>query len=281
MSQTNSRRYAHFIDQHGRRWGAVIEIRTGHAVGAFEPDDFRAPVLPPNRHIHHVANDPVAIRIDYEGWVAESRRARLEYERRVREVATRLSAQGQVERMLAERPPELLDIVGSEPDVVDPLVIQAAKAGNPWVIRFEGDMPSAARAYFPGLVRVLGETGPGSRLREPAIPEEDPFAPGRGARQEREASAPVPLANGNPFATDKPHKLFEDALGGDDEEGEIPPDQYVFNRLGNGYARMPDGENRRDTMDNLVRYLALNFPEHYAAVRESIPKEYRLRGAAT
>jgi len=218
-SQPGQRRYARFRDQHGRVWGATIEVRSNGRVGDARPE-FDAPIYPPDKYIKAHPDDPFAILIDYDEWESDSRRATKEYEETVREWAVKLGLSGQIHDAITNPPPEIRDLAGPPPTVTDPVVIQAARAGNSWVLKGEGPKPAAAEPYFPEPIKKVAE-----QTASPSAPMLDPFS-----------------------------DMISDA-----SPEWVPPSEYKLEMGAPGKWRMPDGKWFAGNHDDARENLANNF----------------------
>lgn len=152
-NQAEERRYSTFTDQHGRKWGAVVDKSTGQPVGVIEPK-FEAPFMPHQSFFVFDPNEPTFV-IDYDAMI-ESRRARLkEWEDAGYTFALAEYGDKAVE-VMANPTPALLRYVGPKPDPHE--IPEAAKAGNKWVLGFHPTMPSWAEKYLPTLRPSLPDT---------------------------------------------------------------------------------------------------------------------------
>ena len=169
--QPNMRRGAQFIDQHGRRWDADIEMRTGHSIGSPRPM-FTAPLVVPEKYVTHDPLDSLKILINYQRWIRDVDKSNTDWESNVRLAAQKLGAQGTISDLIANPPPELRDMVGPRPAVISKEVIQAAEAGNDWILTGEGEIPEQARQFFPdwGIKRETVLTAEGIAAFDPWAP---------------------------------------------------------------------------------------------------------------
>lgn len=122
-SQADNRRYVRFKDQHGRKHGVNVELKTNSPTGHwnFHP----APIQPP-AHCLVISNDPddpYKVFIDYDRIIRECREALDEYN-----VAKgkRLRAHPNISAIDLERE------IGKEPPAVEPWI--AAKQGDLWTL---------------------------------------------------------------------------------------------------------------------------------------------------
>src|SRR5690349_11061625 len=130
-SQANDRRPQFMNDQHGRRWFADIEKRSGYPTGAIRPR-FDAPWYPEQSALKVDPDRPMELRIDYDALLAERLEAHREFHQRaVEESASRrwpVPAEGETYSK------ELQLIVGKPPAPVEPIV--AAMQENSWILGF-------------------------------------------------------------------------------------------------------------------------------------------------
>lgn len=139
--QAKAREYRYFRDQHGRRYGAPVEIRTGDPCGPWEPQ-FVAP-LTPNPDFMRIVKDEDqrrSIFVDYDGWIAEVQTRLTNWQREVRKAMIARHRENYHPTMRIDADVYDLPTTGPEPSIgarwvpgtVKPLV--AAKAGNKWVL---------------------------------------------------------------------------------------------------------------------------------------------------
>lgn len=231
MSQDKRRRHIRVSDQHDRVYGAVIEIATGHRVGPLAPEGWRSPMPPPDRFIDHTDNFYDVV-VNYEAWAGSVKEALDKYEERRRKAASQISAQGTIRQVLEANPPELVDIVGPPPNVPPLIAIQAAKAGNRWILKGEGKPPEAAlqheffARYRPGYVPPTVNASGAVRLGD-----EDPFA------------EQVQVTDAEVYSWD-------------------------FDR---GWVTFPDGSRPRGKESDLLDKLAEEWPDHFANLPKMEP----------
>lgn len=132
FSQAKQRRNGTiFRDQHGRRYHAVVELKSGHPTGLIEPL-FTAPLMPPQMYLRVGTNPerPYDLRIDYDRWVQDLRAAHAEY----LDLARKLARKMYRDKYDAADPvtEEIVDIIGVRPQHVEPVI--AAKQGNAYVL---------------------------------------------------------------------------------------------------------------------------------------------------
>lgn len=157
--QAKARKYAFFRDQHGRRYGAPIEISTGDPCGPLEPQ-FVAPLVPSPDFMRLVANEDgrSSIFIDYDGWIGEVRNRVGSWQREVRKAMIARHRENYHPDMKIDADVYDLPTTGPEPSIsakwnggtVQPLV--AAKAGNKWVLGLtEVDDPRVSKYLAPEI----------------------------------------------------------------------------------------------------------------------------------
>ena len=128
-SQRNQKTETDFTEQHGSKYHATIEVKTGDPCGLIEPQ-FQAPLMPPQQFLKRVPRRPYSLQIDYAAWKAETREAWREWQKQGRDTARKLHG----DAYNADRPftGEILDIIGPAPTPIDPII--AAEQGNKWVL---------------------------------------------------------------------------------------------------------------------------------------------------
>lgn len=142
-SQRDFRRYQKYRDQHGRQWGAMIEISTGEPTGPIEPlEPFGrvAQVLPPQKFFRLVPDKPYDLFIDYDAWVREDEESLREYRHREVEVGIQLHGS---EYKAGKPSLEILQIIGRAPR--SPQFAKACRAGNRWALGLTDKVPAWAR----------------------------------------------------------------------------------------------------------------------------------------
>jgi hypothetical protein len=153
-SQRDRRRYQHFRDQHGRRWGAVVEKDSGDSTGpiqaiGWEPPDPR--LLPPQAYLHSIPDELGMLQIDYDDWEAKTRLAIQDYEERKEMMAVAMYG-AQASAALKDPPAELLRQIGvATPQAWQP--IRAMKRGHLWALLGVGERPAWADLYLPAIVK--------------------------------------------------------------------------------------------------------------------------------
>lgn len=145
-SQANQRRYQEMTDDHGRKWGANIEIKTGDPTGLISPM-FSAPLIPPQHYLRTVPKKPWAIKIDYEAWLTDTRDAHRAYmQRALQESAAR---QWPVPEP-GEYSAALTSIIGTPPHPLEPII--AAMQGNAYVLGLTNKVDARLVHFFESPV---------------------------------------------------------------------------------------------------------------------------------
>jgi len=128
-SQQSQRTGTDFTDQHGRKYYATIEIKSGDPCGLIEPQ-FTAPVMPPQRFLKRVPRRPYDVEIDYTEWKREIRTGWAEWQSNGRAVGMKLH--GSAYDPTAEFEFDVLQIIGPAPTRIEPVL--AAEQGNKWAL---------------------------------------------------------------------------------------------------------------------------------------------------
>jgi hypothetical protein len=147
----DDRRWQWYTDQHGRQWGATIELATGDPVGTIDlyrdGKPTEAPVMPPPQFIKANSKQNYGkLEIDYTGWKSAKRQAHEDYERRVLGIAQQMYKDGAL-RAIKEREPALYALAGIPPEPIEPIL--AAEAGDPWALGLSDVRPAWADKYLP------------------------------------------------------------------------------------------------------------------------------------
>ena len=185
FSQASVRNFRIFRDQHGREYQAVCEQRTGHPTGPLSPT-FRAPLHTPKKYIYISDTPRALLYIHYEGWLADLTRAHEDYEVELYTAASAMYADKAAEAV-ADPPKALIMRVGKGPRPLAP--VQAAAAGNKWVLGMSDVKPAAAEKFFPTIaeaeMRIDATTGRATQYVDPFAEAEEEitypnhYAPGR------------------------------------------------------------------------------------------------------
>lgn len=150
FSQASQRSYRVFRDQHGRKWGADIEVKTQAPCGPLSPR-FSAPLIPPQKYLKITDVAAAEITIDYDQWLADEDTARAEWQERLRQQAYRLYHDKAAEAI--ENPPaELLALVGRPPEPRERILAARDGKGKPgydWLLGFSDERPKWADVLFP------------------------------------------------------------------------------------------------------------------------------------
>ena len=143
--QQEERTYQVYLDQHGREWGAVIELakRSNEPVGPIDPR-FRAPFMPPQKYVTTDAKKRHGrILIDYERWVEDLRAAHEAYRMALHDCA--VAMYGDQAAAKVENPtPAMLHAVGKQPEPVGPVLL--AQRGDRWILGLTNELPAWATA---------------------------------------------------------------------------------------------------------------------------------------
>lgn len=196
MAKTRDfRPYRLFTDQHGRKYGATTEARSGWPCS---PIDFKhrtpagnlPPWMPDTKYLVFDAQDVGQVRIDYDLALADHDRALADWETLIRQNALAMYADKAGEQI--ERPgPGLLRLVGPKPAGRE--LIAACKAGNKWALGFTDAMPSWAAPVMATLRPVAEEGADTEAAQYPDADEEadDPILDKPKRSHHKRPAAPV------------------------------------------------------------------------------------------
>lgn len=143
-SQARTRRSQRYTDDHGRKWSASIEIRSGDPTGLIQPN-FTAPWYPDQAYLTQDADDRSKLHIDYAGMLRSRLEAHEEYHRQAVEEATSRSWTISEEEGKPVYDRKLLQIIGPPPRAIEPVI--AAMQGNSWILGFS-DVPDPRLVPF-------------------------------------------------------------------------------------------------------------------------------------
>lgn len=206
--QALQRRYQFFRDPHNREWGAVVEISTGHPLGAWSPR-FEAPLRPDAKFLSIDDRRPGRIQIRYDDWLQERREARKAYVDKCKRYGfNKFGALFDPTRIFdpsASFYEDVRDYAGPPPKPVEPVL--AAKQGNRWVLGLlnpDGSVPLMPEKLAPHFVTAPDPVESfGDEYAEPAesIVDDPPAATMRTvsyATKRDEAEVPVKRGPGRP-----------------------------------------------------------------------------------
>lgn len=152
-SQAEDRKYVYIKDQHGRKFGAWTENKTGDPCGPVMPS-FQAPlnIDPKYMRLSKDEWNHTAVTIDYDAWIHDFRAIDAEHMKRVQNM---MAERHQAKYIATMEPDDDIKFrVGRRPSIqgnivsgtVVPLV--AAKAGNPWILGITDVVDTRLEKYF-------------------------------------------------------------------------------------------------------------------------------------
>lgn len=224
FSQASVRSYAIFRDQHGRKWGADIEQKTGAPCGPLSAR-FSAPIMPPQKYLKVTDVAARELTIDYEAWLGDLETAHMEYDQRRTMIAVTMYNE-RAHDAIEKKDPALMQRVGPPPQFLEP--IMAAVEGNGWILGFDGfEMPEEAKPFFPTPEQPK-RAGWGGAIARQAKPEEKQYPEHIGGGKWK-------LSNGTEVgpgvsradATAREKEIAEDEIGAD-----VPVGAGVHNSWG-------------------------------------------------
>lgn len=182
-TQADRRNSVVITDQHGRKFAVWVEKDTMHPCSALVPRGWNPPMLagqtpflPPEEYVSFPADEPFAMRIDYDRWIAFVEQMHKMYDEKISSSAVLLFGSGAAQAIESKNV-ELMRYVGPPPTSVQP--IKAARAGNKFVLGLTDKMPEWAIPFFSAPV-VAEEVFPDVFEDE----EEDEVAPDPTAADE-------------------------------------------------------------------------------------------------
>jgi hypothetical protein len=146
FSQAKQRRNQRLTDNHGRKYFATIEIRSGDPVGPVQPM-FQAPLAVPPMYMrkHPDPDRPNEVVIDYRRWITDIEGAHTDWEKRGRELSRKTFGSAYDPTQPAFKQ-EILDLLGERPQPVEP--VYAAMQGNRWVLGFTRIVDARLERFF-------------------------------------------------------------------------------------------------------------------------------------
>lgn len=166
--QPMSRRYQRFRDQHGRRYGAMIELKTGDPTCSIDPigtkdsPPWTAPFMPDQKYLEVKRDEDGNVEVgqlvwNYKAMLRDARQERKLSDDRIEFFAQAMFGEGAGEA-IAHPPPQLRRYMKDRPKA--PQIIVAAMKGDPWVLGFEkGPCPDYLKPYFEETARVVDIDG--------------------------------------------------------------------------------------------------------------------------
>lgn len=129
--QSHTRRFGYLYDNHGRKFSANLDLKTGQPVGEGpRPVGWKAPWLPSQEWARYDSNDPTRFRWDYEGLLAQRMEAHELYESEYRQYAV---SHGWDPSDEAKRP-IIESVVGKKKGIQPIELVVAAMQGNKYVL---------------------------------------------------------------------------------------------------------------------------------------------------
>ena len=162
LSQDDQRKIGRYTDQHGRKWSAVVEKRTGDPCSIIMPLSWRAPIMPPQNYIKLDPEVPGKIDILYDQWERDLIAADKDWVRRCHETGVELYKDAfnpndpfnvAILNKIGARPhaPKITTPLRAEPlPGAAALPVQACKAGNLWALGLKG--PNGETPKMPDLL---------------------------------------------------------------------------------------------------------------------------------
>ncbi len=142
-SQADDRRGQNLWDQHGRKYHASMEKKSGFPVGAIQLL-VSAPLEPDQKYLVLDPDNPAALTIDYPQWIRDRQVANQEYHTLAIEVNTANNWSPLKEG--EPYPKHLIREIGKPPLPVEPVV--AAAQGNKWVLGLTATVDIRLAHYF-------------------------------------------------------------------------------------------------------------------------------------
>ena len=149
-SQMHQRRHGRWTDQHGRKWWAQVEIKTGEPCDRLHADGWHAPLMPPPKYLKVDLENPGTVAVRYEAWVHDLKVANKEWVKKANVIGMELY-KDQYDPDAPYSAAVLLK-AGPRPHAVEPVL--AAKQGNKWVLGLLGPdgetpkMPAKLAQFF-------------------------------------------------------------------------------------------------------------------------------------
>lgn len=152
--QRMQRAWRVFTDQHGRRFGAISDIRNNTPVEEFQPQGFNPPWLPTPRHAKFAQPGDLEFRWDYDTIAEDWSAVAASYYEEAGNVALKLPGSIPVPEIGGPVAREIRIILGKPP--LSPAIPLACKAGDPWALGKLGATDAL------GLKQILEQSGSAS-----------------------------------------------------------------------------------------------------------------------
>lgn len=191
--QQEQRRPEEYIDQHGRVYFAVVDMKTGDPCTTLQPL-FKAPtnpvwfrkmLTPPVDEAKVVKLVPRLLRarkgyqvfIDYDAWDAILAQREEEWNARLHDLAKGMSGGLETIKIVENPPPALIHYIGTRP-FPPRILIQAMKAGNKWALGLSDEIPKKVAALLGDLeasmTRKRRVTQIGNAVADPLADDDEP-----------------------------------------------------------------------------------------------------------
>ena len=150
QGQPSTRRPGFVTDQHGRKWSASIDKKSGFPVGKIQPHGWRAPWLPPQgtRSFIFTTDNPAVFRINYE-WLLEER---MQAAKDLDDDRTRKALVRGWDPTDPEKQDALDAIAGRRDGLQHPEVIVACMQGDPWTLGLTDVVNPKVAKFIPQKV---------------------------------------------------------------------------------------------------------------------------------
>lgn len=146
MGQPSTRRPGRWTDQHGRKWHASVDIRSGGAVGPIQPLGWRAPWMPDQTFFRFSDEEHTQMTIDYQQMLDERLAAHESWSTEFRSAALKRGWSPDDE----EKRNSLIELVGPMPHPVEPIL--AAMQGNKWILGLTQVVDKRLEPFIPKKV---------------------------------------------------------------------------------------------------------------------------------
>lgn len=165
--QRDKRTWMKMWDQHGRPWGADIDITGKPKPGpvsfitpAAEDDKsapWSAPLMPDQKYLRFNPDRMMELRIDYTRWKGDLREAREFWVQELNRIAVEMSPHDAGASLIGssgedynDASPALLRKVGPKPQAIEPVI--AAEQGNSWILGKTTRVDIRLKPFFPDPV---------------------------------------------------------------------------------------------------------------------------------
>lgn len=168
LGQPSTRRAGRFTDtNHGRRWSAIIDKRSGGVIGKMQPLGWRAPWSPDQAFFRFSEDEPNVFTIDYQAMLDSRLAAHEQWHAEFRSTAHKRGWNPDD----AEKLNSLIELIGPKPLPIEPIV--AAMQGNSWILGLSQKVDARVESFLPKKVSRVAKALDALDFRDDEAPTVD------------------------------------------------------------------------------------------------------------